>query len=129
MLVCVYVCIYIEGEAVKREETYKFLGVVFGSKLNWKENINSVPEKVNFRMYCLRTQIFWSQFRYVCNFLKILYNAVICSLVMLGSVCWGGDISTFDRGRVGKDGKKSRPGCGKATNQFSDTMKEDCTKK
>ena len=34
--------VYIKGEAMERVETYKYLGVVFGSKLNWKENINSV---------------------------------------------------------------------------------------
>ena len=35
--------VYIKGEAVERVETYKYLGVVFDSKLNWEENINSVP--------------------------------------------------------------------------------------
>ena len=34
--------VYIKGEAVERVDTYKYLGVVFDSKLNWKENINSV---------------------------------------------------------------------------------------
>ena len=33
--------VYIKGEAVERVDTYKYLGVVFDSKLNWKENINS----------------------------------------------------------------------------------------
>ena len=52
--------VYIKGEAVERVETYKCLGVVLESKLNWKENINFVVEKVSLRMYCLRKQIFWS---------------------------------------------------------------------
>ena len=38
--------VYLKGEAVERVETYKYLGVVFGSKLNWKENINSVLKKL-----------------------------------------------------------------------------------
>ena len=46
--------VYIKGEAVERVETYKYLGVVFDSKLNWKENINSVLKKVDTRMHCLR---------------------------------------------------------------------------
>ena len=37
--------VYIKGEAVERVDTYKYLGVVFDSKLNWKENINSVLKK------------------------------------------------------------------------------------
>ena len=43
--------VYIKGKAVERVEIYKYLGVVFDSKLNWKENINCVlkqsePENV-----------------------------------------------------------------------------------
>ena len=37
--------VYIKGEAVERVDTYKYLGVVFDSKLSWKENINSVLKK------------------------------------------------------------------------------------
>ena len=46
--------VYIKGEAVERVETYKYLGVVFDTKLNLKENINSVLKKANTRMHCLR---------------------------------------------------------------------------
>ena len=42
--------VYIKGEAAERVDTYKYLGVVFDSKLNWKE-------------------IIWSKFRYASNFL------------------------------------------------------------
>ena len=42
--------VYIKGEAVERVDTHKYLGVVFDSKLNWKEKINSVLKKVNSRM-------------------------------------------------------------------------------
>ena len=30
------------------------------------------------------------------DMLVTFYNAVICSLIMFGSVCWGGNISKFD---------------------------------
>ena len=50
------------------------------------------------------------------------YNAVISSLIMFGSVCWGGNISKCDKRRlesiVKKKKKKSRSCCGKATGQF-----------
>ena len=47
--------VYIKGEAVERVDTYKYLSVVFDSKLNWKDIINSVRlKKVNSRMYCMR---------------------------------------------------------------------------
>ena len=51
-----------------------------------------------------KAEIFWSQFRYVSNF----YNAVICSIIVYGSVCWDGNISKFHRGRLEKFVKKHR---------------------
>ena len=41
------------------------------------------------------------------DMLVTFYNAVICSLIMFGSVCWGGNISKFDRGRLEKIVKKA----------------------
>ena len=38
--------VYIKEEAVERVGTYKYLSVVFYSKLNWKENIKSVLKKI-----------------------------------------------------------------------------------
>ena len=46
--------VYIKTEAVERVETHKYFGVVFDSKLIWKENISSVLKKVSLRIYCLR---------------------------------------------------------------------------
>ena len=34
--------------------------------------------------------------------LVTFYNAVICIIIMFGSVCWGGNISKFDRGKLEK---------------------------
>ena len=38
--------VYIKREAVERVNSYKYLGAVFDSKLNWKENTNSVLKKL-----------------------------------------------------------------------------------
>ena len=79
--------VYIKGEAMEGVDTYKCVGVVFDSKLNWKENINSVLKKVNSRLYCMRKMRSSGV-----NMLVTFYNAVKCSLIMFGSVCWGGNI-------------------------------------
>ena len=94
--------VYIKGEAVERVDTYKYLGAVFDSKWNWKENINSA-EKVNSRMYCMRKL---RSFGVNSDMLATFYNAVICSIMMFGSVCWGGNILKLDRGRLEKIVKK-----------------------
>ena len=84
----------IKREAVERVDTYKYLGVAFDSKLNWEENISSVLKKSELEnVLHEKAEIIWSKFRHASNF----YNAVICSIIMFGSVCWGGNISKLDR--------------------------------
>ena len=73
--------VYITGESVERVETYKYLGVVFDSKLNWKENINTVLKRVNTRMYCLRKL---RSFGVNSGKLVTLYHAGICSIIVYG---------------------------------------------
>ena len=42
------------------------------------------------------------------DMLVTFYNAVICNIIMLGSICWGGNISKLDRGRLEKIVKKKK---------------------
>ena len=42
------------------------------------------------------------------DMLVTFYNAVICSLIMFGSVCWVGNISKFDRRKLEKIVKKAK---------------------
>ena len=105
--------VYVKGETVERVDTYQYLGVVFDSKLNWKEN-NSVLKKVNSRMHCMRKL---RTFGVNSALLVTFYNTVICSIIMFGSVCWGGNISKLDRGRLDFFFFKSSSCCGKATGQ------------
>ena len=59
----------IKGEAVERVGTYKYLGVVFDRRLNWKENINSVVKKGEpANVIHEKAEIIWTQFRYASNF-------------------------------------------------------------
>ena len=69
--------VYIKGEAVERVDTYKYLGVVFDSKLNWKENINSVLKKVNLRVNCMRKL---RSFGVNSDMRVTFYNAVKCNM-------------------------------------------------
>ena len=40
--------------------------------------------------------------------LATFYNAVICILILFGSVCWGGNISNFVGGRLEKIERKEQ---------------------
>ena len=52
------------------------------------------------------------------DMLVTFYNAVICSIIMFGSVCWGGNISKLDRGRLEKIVKKAGHVVGKPLDSF-----------
>ena len=54
---------------MERVATYKYLGVVFDSKLNWKENINSVLKKRSELENVLheKAEIIWIKFRCASN--------------------------------------------------------------
>ena len=111
---------------MEKVETYKYLGVVFDSKLNWKENINSVLKKVNTRMYCLRKL---RSFGVNSGVLVTLYNAVICSIIVYGSVCWGGNISKFDKGRLERIVKKAGHVVGMLLDSFNTLYEKRLLKK
>ena len=50
--------------------------------------------------------------------LVTVYNAVIGSIIMFGSVCWGGNISKLDRGKLEKIVKKAGHVVGKPPDSF-----------
>ena len=56
------------------------------------------------RMYCLRKL---RSFGVNSGILVTFYNAVVCSIIVYGSVRWDGNISKFDRGRLEKIVKKA----------------------
>ena len=56
-------------------------------------------------MYCMRKL---RSFGVNSDMLVTFHNAVICSLIMFGSVCWGGNISKFERGSLEKIVKKKK---------------------
>ena len=70
-------------------------------------------------------------FRVNSDILVTFYNAVICSLIVSGSVCWGGNISKFDRGRSEQNCEKRKQVILLESHWtvLRLCMKRDCTKK
>ena len=66
-------------------------------------------------MYCMRKL---RSFGVNSDMLVTFYNAVICSIIMFGSVCWGENISKLDRGRLEKIVKKAGHVVGKPLDSF-----------
>ena len=67
-----------------------------------------------------KAEIIWSKF---------IYNEVICSIIMFGSVCWGGNISKLDRGSLEKIVKKARHVVGKPLDNFKTLHKKKLYRK
>ena len=87
--------VYIKGEAVERADTYKYLGVVLIVNWTGKRTSTLCWKKVNSRIYCMRNL---RSIGVNSDMLVTFYNALICSIIMFGSVCWGGNISRLDSG-------------------------------
>ncbi len=77
-------------------------------------------------MYCMRKL---RSFGVNSDMLVTFYNAVICSIIMFDSVCWGGNISKLDRGRLEKIVKKAGHIVGKPLDSLRLYTKRDCTQK
>ena len=56
-------------------------------------------------MYCMRKL---RSFGVNSDMFVTFHNAVICSIIIFGSVCWGGNISKLGRGRLEKIVKKKK---------------------
>ena len=63
------------------------------------------------------------------DMLVTFYNAVICSIIMFGSVCWGGKISKLDRGRLEMIVKKSGHFVGKPLDSFKTLLEKRLCRK
>ena len=61
--------------------------------------------------------------------LATFYNAVICSIIVYGPVCWGGNISNFDRGRLEKIVKKADHVVGMPLDSFQTLYEKQLSKK
>ena len=76
-------------------------------------------------MYCIRKL---RSFEVNSNMLVTFYNALICIIIMFGSVCCGGNMSKLDRGRLEKTVEKA----GHVVDNWTILRlytKRDCTKK
>ena len=60
--------VYIKGEAVERVDTYKYLGVVFDSKVTGKRTSTLCRKSELENVLHEKAEIIWSKFRYASNF-------------------------------------------------------------
>ena len=89
--------VVIKGVEVERMETYTYLGVIFVKILNCKENTNAIVKTAHTRLYCLRKL---RSFDISSQTLQMFFTFAISSVLTFGCVCWSGNVSKQDSGRV-----------------------------
>ena len=82
---------------VDRVSTHKYLGVIFDSKVSWSEYDSYIIKKANARLCCFRKL---RSFGVSASVVAIFYNAAVCSAITIVIVCWGGNISKHEKGRL-----------------------------
>lgn len=108
----------IKGSEVERVHKFKYLGVVFDDILSWNQNTDTIMNKINSRLYCLRKL---SSFNVSKHILQMFYSSVINSVMTFGLTSWGGNLSKNDSGRIDKTIKRAGKVIGKAQDSL-DTL-------
>lgn len=84
----------IKGQAVECVQSYKYLGTIIDSKLNFEENCEAVCKKGHQRLFCLRKL---SYFHIDKTMMILFYRAFIESILSFCLVSWFGNVSLKNR--------------------------------
>ncbi len=78
-------------EKIKLVKSYKYLGVVFDSRLKWSEHADYLLKKIRKYIYAFRklSEILDG------NEIKLAYYAYVQSLLSFGNIAWGGAPKTL----------------------------------
>ena len=89
----------IDGSSMEIVDTYKFLGTIISSGLDWEENINYILKKTQQRMYFLRQL---KKFGLRREILVQFYIAVIESVLCFSLTVWYGSTTKDQRRRLNR---------------------------
>jgi hypothetical protein len=107
--------VIIKGETIEIVTEYKYLGVKLDNKLTWSNHVDAVFKKTQSRLFFLRKLRSFN----VCNkMLYMFYQSMVCSVMVFASVCWGGNASARDTGRLNKLIKKASSIVGQSLDQI-----------
>ena len=89
----------VAGENVEIIQTFKYLGTVLDSKLNFSDNTDHITKKAQQRLRLLRTL---SCFNVSKKALSMFYQAHICSILSFNISAWFGNLSLKNRNKLYK---------------------------
>ena len=86
--------ITIKGQAIEQVKSYKYLGTIIDSTLNFKLNCEAVCRKGHQRLFCLRKL---SRFHIDRTMMTLFYRAFIESVLTFSLVSWFGNLPVKER--------------------------------
>jgi hypothetical protein len=89
-----HVNIVINNEQVEKVDSYKYLGTIIDSKLDFTENTLRICNKANKRLFFLRKL---KEFHVDPTIIRMFYESVIRSVVNFCLVCWFGNLSGVNK--------------------------------
>ena len=89
--------IKIGSESVEQVREYKYLGVIFDDKLDWRSHCNKLISKLNTRMYLLRQL---NSFQVNINIMSLYSNGCIIGILKFCLTAWGGNIRCQERNLI-----------------------------
>ena len=94
-----FVPIKISNEKVEVVETFKYLGTIIDSKLNFSDNADMIFKKCQQRLFLLRKlkSFFVSK-----EILQLVYRSLIESILTFNMGCWYGSLSFIDRKKLSR---------------------------
>ncbi len=84
----------IKGQVIEQVHSYKYLGTIIDSALNFKENCKAVSRKGHQRLFCLRKL---SRFHIDRTMMTLFYHAFIESVLTFSLVSWFGNLPLKER--------------------------------
>ena len=89
----------INGQPVEIVPSYKYLGTIIDSKLNFDENTAMLCKKGQQRLFCLRKL---ARFHVDRSLMKLFYTAYIHSVISFSLICWFGNLSITNKNSLGR---------------------------
>ena len=87
------------GQNIEIVHSYKYLRTIIDDKLSWDENTTNLYKKGQQRLYFLRKLNALHVDR---NILSLFHDYVVNIVMTFGLICWWGNLSVKNRGKLNK---------------------------
>lgn len=92
-------CTSINGQIIQAVTEYKYLGVVLDEKLRWEQHTEMIQKKGQQRLHFLKKLV---SFEVDLKIARMFYSAFVESVLTFGVLCWFGNATEAQKGKLRK---------------------------